>query len=213
MKETEIKPEAEVNAAQPLIAYKGMDMQMRCREFQYEIGRTYTHEGKIVRCTENGFHSCEYPLDIFMYYEPSISRYFVVEPAGKIARDNSDSKIASAEITIKAEIKIPELVQRAIEWITQRCKPADSNHATGNRSASSATGYQSASSAEGISAVAINIGRDGKAKANEGGAIVLCYHNDDGTLRHIRAAKIGESGIKPDTWYRLDAYGNFTEVL
>ena len=286
----------------PLIAYKGMDLRMRCRDFQYELGKTYTHEGEVVLCAAGGFHSCEYPLDTFSYYAPFESRYFLVEAAGKIARDDSDTKIASAQVTIKAELKVPELVQRAIEWITQRCKKDDSHHATGDqsassatgdqsassatgdRSASSATGYQSASSAtgyqsassatgdqsassatgdqsassatgdrsassatgdqsassatgdqsassatgdqsassatgdrsassaEGVAAVAMNIGQFGKAKASEGGAIVLCYHNDDGTLRHIRAAKIGEHGIKPDTWYSLDADGKFVEL-
>lgn len=41
----------------PLIAYKGMNEQMRCRDFQHEIGMTYTHEGKIVRCVAGGFHA------------------------------------------------------------------------------------------------------------------------------------------------------------
>ena len=33
-----------------------------------------------------------------------------------------------------------------------------------------------------------------------------------GTYEHIRAAKVGDNGIKPDTWYSLGADGEFVEV-
>jgi hypothetical protein len=58
----------------------------------------------------------------------------------------------------------------------------------------------------------MNIGRFGKARGSDGAAIVLVYHNDDGTLRHIFASKVGENGIKPDVFYTLDADGKPEEV-
>jgi len=88
---------------------------------------------------------------------------------------------------------------------------SSASSATGDRSASSATGYSSASSATGTSAVALNTGRHGRASASEGAAIVLCSHNNDGTLRHIRCSKVGENGIKPDTFYTLSDDGEFVE--
>jgi hypothetical protein len=75
--------------------------------------------------------------------------------------------------------------------------------ATGYRSASSATGYQSASSATGKASVAINIGYLGKACAGKDGAIVLCEHNEDGSLKNIRASKVGDDGIEADVFYQL----------
>lgn len=40
--------------------YKGMDKDMKCRGFQYEVGGEYeTDEAKACEC---GFHACEYPL-------------------------------------------------------------------------------------------------------------------------------------------------------
>jgi hypothetical protein len=49
----------------------------------------------------------------------------------------------------------------------------------------------------------MSIGRYGRAKASEGGAIVLCEHDDDGNLLHIRASKVGQHGIEPDIYYTL----------
>ena len=61
-------------------------------------------------------------------------------------------------------------------------------------------------------AVAVALGEDSKARAPEGSAIVCVYRNDDGELIHIRASKIGDNGIKADTWYTLDEDGEFIEV-
>jgi hypothetical protein len=55
-------------------------------------------------------------------------------------------------------------------------------------------------------------GWEGRARGAAGCAIVLVNRDDDLNIRHIRAAKVGEHGIKPDTWYSLDANGEFVEV-
>jgi hypothetical protein len=57
----------------------------------------------------------------------------------------------------------------------------------------------------------MNIGIFGKAKADKDGAIVLCNHDSDYNIRHIRASKIGENGIKANTWYQLNDAGEFVE--
>ncbi len=129
-------------------AVKGFNRDWMCRDFQFEIGKTYEHNGDVVAC-QLGFHACEYPLDCFSYYAPSVSRYAEVAQSGKLDRHSGDSKVASARITIEAEIDIPKIVQRAITWVLKQTKPADSKHSEGDQSASSATGFQSASSATG----------------------------------------------------------------
>lgn len=49
-------------------SYKGMDRNMKCRDFQYEIGKTYeTENADACAC---GFHACESPLDVLNYYPP-----------------------------------------------------------------------------------------------------------------------------------------------
>ena len=82
---------------------------------------------------------------------------------------------------------------------------------TGYRANAATTGEHAVAAAIGEHAVAAAIGTEGKAKASVGGAIVLCYRNDNGHLIHIRASKVGENGIKPDVWYSLDDVGEFIE--
>lgn len=57
--------------------FKDFDKDLKCRDFQYEIGKEYTEEkADICNC---GFHACEFPMDVFGYYPPSDSRYCEVE--------------------------------------------------------------------------------------------------------------------------------------
>ena len=98
----EVGPDAEL-----IIAYKGFDKDLKCRDYQYSIGGTYAHEGVVMICNA-GFHSCENPLDVFGYYAPGIARFALVQASGSISRQTGgDSKIASAQLHIKAELTMP----------------------------------------------------------------------------------------------------------
>ena len=197
-----------------IISYKGFDKNLKCRDFQYAIGKNHAHDGNAEVC-KNGFHSCEYPLDVFKYYPPSTSRFAVVEAVGDISREsNGDSKIASKSLTIKAEIGTAGLVKAAIEYTTLNCKITKSKKAsnTGDYSAASNTGYQSAASVSGKSSVAMASGKESKAKACQGSAIVLCAYDKDGNLTYIKSAIAGIGEIKADVWYTLTTSGEFLEV-
>lgn len=216
-------------------AYKGFKQDLTCRGYQFEIGGTYKHEGEVEACA-SGFHSCEYPLDVFGYYAPGESRFAIVKASGQLSRHGDDSKIASATLVVEAEISMPTMISRALDWIMSKVDKsveqtvvggtasntgdysAASN--TGNHSAASNTGYQSAASntgnqsaaeVSGKESVAASLGTEGRARASAGSAIVLCHRDDEGRLIHIRASKVGENGVKPDTWYQLSAEGEFVE--
>ena len=248
MKKDLTREEKEQTVEQPIVAYKGFDKKMQCRGYQFEVGKTYEHEGKVGVCC-SGFHSCEYPLDVFGYYEPSSSRFAVVHASGQISREtDGDTKIASASIAIKAGIGLADMTARAVDWIvskldrsirqtvttgdrsaatnTGNCSAAtntgDRSAATntgdwsaatntGNRSAATNTGNYSAAEVTGEGSVAASLGIKCRARASAGSAIVLCCRQDNGTLIHIRASKVGENGIKPDTWYVLNEHGEFVE--
>ncbi|MBO7979896.1 DUF7666 domain-containing protein [Pseudomonas aeruginosa] len=263
-------------------AYKGFKQDLTCRGYQFEIGGTYKHEGKVEACA-SGFHSCEYPLDVFGYYAPGESRFAIVKASGHLSRHGDDSKIASATLVVEAEISMPTMISRAIDWVMSKVdksveqtvvgetasntgnrsaasntgyqsaasntgnysaasntgdysaasntgnRSAASNTGnysaasntgdysaasnTGNYSAASNTGYQSAAEVSGQESVAASLGIKGCARASAGSAIVLCHRDDEGRLIHIRASKVGENGVKPDTWYQLSTEGEFVEFV
>ncbi|NSX05053.1 DUF7666 domain-containing protein, partial [Cupriavidus gilardii] len=169
----------------PIVTYKGFDKDMQCRGFQYELGKTYEHEGDVEACA-GGFHACEYPLDVFGYYPPAGSRFAVVEQSGDLSRDSGDTKVASRKISIKAELDIVGMVKAAIEYTTSRCKPIDPDSpasstgyqgaasstgdygaasSTGTRGAASSTGYQGAASSTGDYGAASSTGYQGAASS------------------------------------------------
>ncbi|EBF9468905.1 hypothetical protein DPS09_14925 [Salmonella enterica subsp. enterica] len=247
-----------------IVTFKGFNKDLKCRDFQFEIGKTFHHDGKVEACV-SGFHACECPFDVFSYYSPADSRFAETISFGITNREeDGDTKIASASITIKAELTLPQFIQRGIEWIwskidksleqqimcgdcsaatntgnrsaatntgnrsaatntgnrsaasnTGNCSAATNTGDwsaatnTGNRSAATNTGDWSAAEVSGSQSVAASLGIEGKARASEGGAIVLCYRDEDGELIHIRASKVGENGIMPNTWYQLNEDGEF----
>lgn len=124
----------------PIITYKGFDKDLKCRGFQYAIGESYEHDGAVKACNA-GFHACEHPLNVFEYYAPAGNRFAAVEQSGELSRHDGDTKVASSKITIKAEIGIPGLVKAAVEYVTSRCEPVDTD------SPAYSTGYQGAPAA------------------------------------------------------------------
>ncbi|EAM5801982.1 hypothetical protein FZH09_03985 [Salmonella enterica] len=222
-----------------IVTFKGFNKDLTCRDFQFAIGETFHHDGKVEACG-SGFHACECPFDVFRYYPPAESRYAETISFGVTDHEErGDTKIASSSITIKAELTLPQFIQRGIEWIwskidkslEQQIMTGDQSAATntgnwsaatntgdqsaatntGDQSAATNTGYQSAAEVSGSQSVAASLGIEGKARASEGGAIVLCYRDEDGELIHIRASKVGENGIIPNTWYQLDKDGEFVK--
>jgi hypothetical protein len=149
-----------------IIAVKGFNKDWTCRGYQFEIGKTYEHAGKVEACA-SGFHSVEYPLDVFGYYAPSCSVYAIVEVSGEISRHEDDTKIASAKISIKAELNLSELIDRAVKWIFARALPAEgAAQASGYQGAAQASGDQGAAQASGTRGAAQASGDQGAAQAS-----------------------------------------------
>ena len=98
-----------------VIAYKGMKSDMTCRDFKYEVGKSYKTD-KAELCYY-GFHACLNPRDVLEYYPRyASSRYFKVKLSGEIAKcDKSDTKVAATEITILEEISIDDII-KITEW-------------------------------------------------------------------------------------------------
>ena len=137
--------------------YKGFDVALKCRGYQYEIGKEYEEE-KAKAC-DYGFHACQNPLDVFKYYAPSSSRYCEVEQSGTLSTHDDDSKVASTKIKICTEIGIKGIIEAGVKFILEKSKLNDGKVSnTGYRSAATNTGDQSAATNTGDQSAATNTG-------------------------------------------------------
>ena len=146
--------------------FKGFDKDLKCRDFQYEIGKEYTEEtADICNC---GFHACEFPMDVFGYYHPSDSRYCEVELEENGQKSSDDSKRVGKKISVKAEIGIAGIIKAGVEYIKEQVNWEDDKATnTGYQSAATNTGYQSAATNTGDQSAATNTG-DRSAATNTG---------------------------------------------
>ena len=186
--------------------YKGFDKDLKCRGFQYEVGKEY--EESDVKVCEKGFHACENPLDVFSYYPPADSRYCEVEQSGELSKDGGDSKVASSKIKIGAEIGLSGLIRAGVKFILEKVDFKNAKESnTGDRSAATNTGNYSAATVEGKNSVAIATGLQSKAKASLGSAIVVVergeWNGNSYPLKAICSAIVDGEKIKADTFYTV----------
>ena len=213
--------------------YKGFDKDLKCRGFQYEIGKTY--EEPTADLCKSGFHACEYPLDVFDYYAPgAMSRYCEVD-LNELSdeRSSGDSKCCGKKIAVKAEIGIAGLVKASVDYVMKHIDSSKKESNTGNYSASTNTGFRSASTntgdysastntgdysastVEGAESVAAALGIEGKARGALGCWIVLAEWSKDKKdswhRKDVQCFKVDGETVKPDTFYTLKN-GELVEV-
>lgn len=201
--------------------YKGFDKDLKCRGYQFEVGKEYEEEkADICDC---GFHACENPLDVFGYYPPADSRYCEVD-LDVNDQKSDDSKRVGKRIKINAEIGLPGLIKAGVEYIKDQ---VDWEHAkvsntgdrsaatnTGDWSAATNTGDQSAATVTGKESIAMAVGYDSKAKGALGCYLVLSeWKQIDGEYHivDVQSAKVDGETIKPDIFYKL-INGRFVEA-
>ncbi len=187
------KKETAPEAPATVIAYKGFDKDLKCRDYQFEVGKTYEHAGKVKACA-SGFHACENPFDVWSYYDPADGNRFArVTLSGALARHSEDSKIAAGRITIDAELRVPDIVAAAIKWVIDATKgkgdDPSGNYARIGSSGDYAQIGSSGSSAQiGSSGSSARIGSSGYfAKIGSSGDSAKIGSSGD-------SAKIGSSG-------------------
>ena len=148
--------------SETITGFKGFDKDLKCRDYQYEVGKEFEEEGKIEACSK-GFHFCENPFDVLGYYPPSTekgsSRYCIVKGSGNIDRDGDDSKVACSKLHISAEIGLKGIIEAGVKFILDKVNWKDNKESnTGNYSAATNTGYQSAATNTGYQSAATNTG-------------------------------------------------------
>ena len=179
-------------------SYKGFDKNLKCRDFQYEIGKEYEMDGEIKVCSR-GFHACESPFEVFDHYPMIDSRFCEVEQDGNISKEDRGTKICSSKIKIKAELKLADMINLGVEWLkeitsTKKMKTSINDNSSGNGAKIGSSGYgaQIGSSGDdaqiGSSGNGAKIGSSGDdAKIGSSGYGAQIGSSGDG-------AKIGSSG-------------------
>ena len=195
-----------------IIAYKGFDKDLKCRDFQYEVGKTYEMDGDI-KCCNIGFHACENPLDAFGYYAPADSRYCKVEQSGTLSKDANGSKVASSKIRVQCEIGLKGIIEAGVKFIFDKVNWKDNKESnTGDRSAATNTGNRSAAKVSGEESIAIVTGSDCMASGALGCWLVLTERDENYHIKEVKAVKVDGKRIKADTYYKL-VDGEVKEVV
>ena len=211
-------------------SYKAFDKDMKCRDFQYEVGKEYEMDGHIECCTR-GFHACESPLEVFDHYDMLNSRFAEVEQSGTIDREEGSTKVCSSRIKIKAELKLADIINIGVEWLKDITSPSNvkadgalNDNGDRNKQIGS-SGYYAKIGSSGDSAkidstgedsVIMCAGRNSKAKAKIGSWITLAewkWSNEKNRYVPVcvKTEYVDGEKIKADTWYKLEN-GKFVEV-
>ena len=217
----------ENNEEMTIKTVKGFDSNLKCRNLQYEVGKTYEiPEGEKIGLCENGFHAVDgdvSPLQVFDYYEPSIngnrSRYCEVEVSGRTA--SYGNKVVGSKIKIGAEIGIPGLIRAHFEWV-KRHITNENNAEAGQPATAGSYGVATAgdsgaatsrgSVAVGKNGVATVRGNNIKAKGGLGAIITIAVEPDyNCDIKEWKTLVVDGETIKEDAWYTLKD-GEFVEV-
>lgn len=199
-------------------AYKGFTKDLKCRDFQYEIGKEY-HEETADLC-HTGFHACENPLDTFRYYAPGSSRYCEVELYEVSDQRDSDTKRAAKKIKIGAEIGLKGVIGAGVKFIFEKCEDATEERASGwsgnaaasgERGCAVSSGKYGSAEANGKQCIAVAFGEQGRARGKIGNWIVVAEYGSDGEIIEPKITVVDGENIKQDTWYTVKN-GEFVEV-
>ena len=217
-------------------AYTGFDKDLKCRGFQYEVGKEYEEENASL--CKKGFRACENPLDTFRYYAPTDSRYCEVEIEDNGERSSDDSKVCGKHIRIGAEIGLKGVINAGVRFVFDKCESATEECASGERGNAAASGWSGNAAASGVSGnaaasgesgtasvtgpygkasalgeqcLAVAWGQDSLARGAVGNWIVVSERDDDGNIIDAKIVKVDGDTIKADTWYKL-ANGEIVEA-
>ena len=211
-------------------AYKGFDKDLKCRGFQYEVGKEY--ETDWAKLCGSGFHACENPLHTLKYYNPTDGRYCQVELDATEETSGDDTKRVGKRIKIETEIGLKGLIEAGVKFVFDKCEGATEQAASGeygnaaasgrsgNAAASGWSGNAAASGESGNAAasgeygnartrngVAAAIGFKGKAMGDEVGSYIVLsdwrFENDEWKLYGVKARKVDGKHIKPGVWYTI----------
>ena len=195
-----------------MFGYKGFDKNFCCKGMQYEVGKTFTYEDKLV-LYRRGYHFCDTPLSILEYYPPNISRYAIVEALEEPLHEESGKHIyCTSKIRILKELTFKELLEidssiRIIEEDSNEVAKATEEYrcavSQSDLSVAATTKDCSVAITKDSASVAVATGYAGVAIAKKGWSISSCTHT------YNNVATEGEWSVAASTGYKstIEALG------
>ena len=115
--------------SEPIKGYKVFNPDWTCRNFQYEVGKTF-EEDVTPKCCDRGFHFCTKASDCFSYYgfNPE-NKVAEVLALGMVDTESGDTKCCTNKIQIVREISWQELltIVNTGKGCTGLCNTGDRN--------------------------------------------------------------------------------------
>ena len=197
-------------------AVKGFDKDLKCRGFQFEVGKTYEQAGDIEVC-HNGFHAVTgSPFDAWNHYpivadDGSLNRWAEVTLSGKTSAksEENDSKIAAAKITVDVELNLPDFIRRAVAWVVDATKGKGDNPSgnyarigsSGDYAQIGSSGYYAQIKVEGKDAVVASAGKGTAVSGVDGTWISLAEYDRNGKCIGFATGCIGRDGLTAGVQY------------
>lgn len=173
-----------------MLAYKGFDKGLICRDYQFKMGLNITEKAN---CVKNGFHCAENPLDCLTYY-PSISKseYYIVDAGGDIDEDNCDSKISCTHLNIIKRLTLKEFFLHALAYVNDHPFREDSHNMYTDK-CDARNGY------------AVVRGKNPIARGSKGDIICFAKEAEDSKkISQIAIYVIDGKKVLPNKWYNID---------
>ena len=93
-----------------MLGYKVFNSDFTCRDFKYEVGKTYTINGKI-KCCQRGFHFCKGLIKCFNYYSFDYNNKFAIVEANDEIIIDDNKKYCTNNINIVRELSFGEVCE------------------------------------------------------------------------------------------------------
>lgn len=173
-----------------MLGYKGFDKGLRCRGYQFKMGLNVTEKAKAVNY---GFHYAEDPLDCLSYYPcMNSSEYYIVDGAGDIDEDGTDSKIACTELTILKRLSKEDFVLHALAYMADHPKRKRNTKVCKDKGTAGSLGF------------VIVCGGDPIAKGQKGDILAFAKEDTTGNITEVAMVAVDGKKVKAGTWYSID---------
>lgn len=176
-----------------MIAYKGFHKGLKCRGYQFKMGKNVTERAQAAEC---GFHCAENPLDCLSYYGNMASaEYYIVDAGGDISEDGTDTKISCTELTIIKKLTLEDFVLHALAYMVDHPRRTCNGYVVREKGKANGHGF------------CIVRGRTPIATGKKGDILAFAKEDADGNILEVAMAVVDGSKLKVGKWYAAD----FTE--